>query len=169
MIPRPHPRTIVSESLGGETQASLLIKPSQVDSCVPPKLRTTVLDAHYRGVIHPSTVCRQKVEEDQRNLVIYPNSQRSKWQCWNLITDLVETEDKQRGYSLNVLRRFRKNLSPLVSRIFTSLRRKQGKGTGEVTSPLNSTHTCGPSRDIMVSVTPSSPPHFPPPRTAFSP
>ena len=26
MIPRPHPRTIVSEFLGGETQASLLIK-----------------------------------------------------------------------------------------------------------------------------------------------
>lgn len=67
---------------------------------MPPKLRTT---AHYPGVIHPSTVCRQKVEEDQRNLVIYPNSQRSKWQRWNLITDLVEIEDKQRGYSLKVL------------------------------------------------------------------
>ena len=47
------------------------------------------------------------MEEDQRNLAIYPSSQRSEWQCWNLIADLVEIEEKQRGYLLKVLRSFR--------------------------------------------------------------
>lgn len=102
-------------------------------------------------------VCRQKVEEDQRNLAIYPSSQRSKWRCWNLIADLVEIEEKQRGYLLKVLRSFRKNLSPLVSRIFTSLRGMQGKGT-VVRLPLPSAlHTPAGHPEISWSLSPLTP------------